>query len=51
MKLSFVTMVAATMVNAYGVDFYDVVEAHEFVTKKADTIFNSYSFSSAKGKL
>ena len=50
MKFSLVTMVIATVVNASEFDFTDVFEAHEFVTKKADDLFNSYSFS-AKSKL
>ena len=50
MKLSLVTMDVATMVNAYEFDFTDVFEAHEFLTKKADNLFNSLSFETDKSK-
>ena len=33
----------------YDYDFTDIFEAHEFVTKKADYLFNSVFFGTVKG--
>ena len=51
MKISLVTMVVVNMVNAYESDFTNVFEAHEFLTNKADNLFNSLSFETDKSKL